>query len=215
MVQWVYEASLAADVGDRVVVATPDPEIADAVRRFGGEAILTRHDHVTGTDRIAEVAEKLGPGSYINVQGDEPLIPIATIRACGDAMSSGVEMASIWCECADSEIEEPSVVKVVSDLEGYALYFSRFPIPFPRNERPIPVKKHIGIYGYRSDVLSAFSTWPESSLEKSEGLEQLRFMEHGVRILMAWGEGGIAVDTPADAERVRPLLAERMASSNS
>lgn len=212
MVQWVVEAAQASGVADRVIVATPDREIVDACAAFGAEAMLTSHDHATGTDRIAEVARAVEAGFYINVQGDEPLIRKESIQACAEPMASdaGVRMASIYSECPDAEYDEPSVVKVVLDQQGDALYFSRHAIPFARNPRVAPVWKHVGLYAYRREALLAFSGWAPTALEQAESLEQLRFMEHGVRIRMAPGAGTeLAVDTPEQADAVRLLLAER------
>lgn len=212
MVQWVWESAAASEVAERVIVATPDPEIVDACAGFGAEAILTSHDHVTGTDRIAEVARSVEADVYVNVQGDEPLMRAESIRACADPLlgDSSIQMGSVYCECADDELDNPAVVKVVTDEAGFALYFSRFAIPFPRNPRTIPVKKHIGLYAYRRDPLLAFASWPMSPLESAESLEQLRFMHHGVRIFMAPGAGTeLAVDTPEQADEVRAILRAR------
>lgn len=212
MVQWVWEAAAKAGVGDRVLVATPDQEIVDACASFGAEAILTSHDHITGTDRIAEVAEKVVADVYVNVQGDEPLIRAESIKACAAPLLEHPEivMGSVYSECPPEEYDEPATVKVVTDGAGYALYFSRYAIPCPRNERRIPVKKHVGLYAYRRDALLDFSTWPMSDLEAAESLEQLRFMHNGVRIFMAPGAGTeLAVDTPEQAEQVRKILSER------
>lgn len=211
MVRWVYEAAIEAGVGE-VLVATPDQEIVDACASFGARAELTRHDHPTGTDRIAEVASRHDADVYVNVQGDEPLLPSASIRACARLLLDHPEaqMGSIYCECAIRELDEPAVVKVVTDASGHALYFSRYPIPFPRNERVTPVKKHLGLYAYRRSALLDFARWRPSPLEVAESLEQLRFMENGVRILMTHGEGAeLAVDTPEQAETVRSILADR------
>ncbi len=213
MVQWVVEASQMAGIADHVVVATPDQEIVDACKMFGAEAILTRHDHVTGTDRIAEVAAKIEADVYVNVQGDEPLMRPAAIVACAQPLLDDVSIAmgSAYCECLDEELENPAVVKAVTDLQDFALYFSRYAIPFPRNPRVNPVKKHLGLYAYRRDALLGFAKWPPSALETAESLEQLRFMENGVRIKMSPTEGSeLAVDTPEQAEEVRQILLARM-----
>lgn len=214
MVQWVWEAAAASQVAERVIVATPDPEIVDACAGFGAEAILTSHDHVTGTDRIAEVARSVEADVYVNVQGDEPLMRAESIRACADPLlgDSSIQMGSVYCECADDELDNAAVVKVVTDDAGFALYFSRYAIPFPRNPRTTPVKKHIGLYAYRRAPLLAFAGWPMSPLESAESLEQLRFMHHGVRIFMAPGAGTeLAVDTPEQADEVRAILRARLA----
>ena len=116
-------------------------------------------------------------------------------------------MGSVYCECPPEEYDNPAVVKVVTDGEGYALYFSRYAIPFARNDRVLPVKKHIGLYAYRREALKGFATWEMSALERAESLEQLRFMHNGVRIFMAFGEGTeLAVDTPEQAQQVREIL---------
>jgi 3-deoxy-manno-octulosonate cytidylyltransferase (CMP-KDO synthetase) len=209
MVQWVHEAATRSGVGERVLVATPDPEIIDACSSFGAEAILTRHDHDTGTDRIAEVAEKIPADVYVNVQGDEPLIQAESIKRCADPLLAdpSILMGSVFCECPADEYDNPAVVKVVTDDAGFALYFSRHAIPFARNPRVIPVKKHIGLYAYRREALQGFAKWKMSPLETAESLEQLRFMSHGVKILMVFGEGTeLAVDTPEQAQQVREIL---------
>lgn len=209
MIQWVYEAAQKSGVASEIVIAAPDQEIIDAAEGFGAQAMLTRLDHPSGTDRIAEVAESLGADFYVNVQGDEPLINPATIRACAQPLLDNprVEMASVFAECPNEEVENPAVVKVVTDLAGNALYFSRHAIPYPRNSRGDRVKKHIGIYAYQHDILMQFAGWGPTPLELTESLEQLRFLENGVRIRMAEGKGSlVAVDTPEQAEEVRRLL---------
>lgn len=212
MVQWVYEAALKANITPNIVIATPDHEIIEAARAFNAPTILTRPDHPSGTDRIAEVAAKMPHDFYLNVQGDEPLIETEDMRACAQPLfdDPAVEMASIMADCLENEIENPAVVKVVTDLNQNALYFSRHAIPFPRNPRANGVKKHVGIYAYRHAIVQAFANWQQTPLEKTESLEQLRFMEHGVRIRMAQGKGSaLAVDTPEQAEAVRKLLANK------
>lgn len=212
MVQWVVEAAEKSGVADTVVVATPDQEIVDCVTSFGGKAQLTSHDHQTGTDRIAEVARSLEAEIYINVQGDEPLMRSASIAACVEPMLSdpSIQMASVYGYCDPSEYNESAVVKVVTDLKGDALYFSRHPIPFERNARLEPVKKHVGLYAFRRETLLKFSTWSMTPLETAESLEQLRFMENGVRIRMSFAEGTeLAVDTPEQADQVRKILSAR------
>lgn len=209
MVQWVYEAAERANVADRIVIATPDQEIIDACKTFGAEAILTRPDHPSGTDRIAEVSRALPADVYVNVQGDEPLVRPEDIVACARPLLEDpmVSMGSIMADCPDHEIDNHAVVKVVTDRDNYALYFSRHPIPYPRNPRVAPVKKHIGLYAYTSNAVQAFSGWPQTPLEQAESLEQLRFLEHGVRIKMSEGQGSaLAVDTPEQADAVRQLI---------
>ena len=207
MVQWVVEAARASGVGERVIVATPDDEIIAACARFGAEAIRTRLDHPSGTDRLAEVAESVAADVYVNVQGDEPLVPPETIRACAAPLLADptVEMGSVCAPCPEEEWDNPAVVKVVAALNGDALYFSRWAIPFPRSPRR--VRKHLGLYAFRRDVLLRFAGWPVSPLEAAESLEQLRFLENGVRIRMSEGQGSaVAVDTPEQAEQVRRII---------
>lgn len=211
MVQWVYEAAKRAGVADEVVIATPDSEIVERCEDFGAKAILTRNDHPSGTDRIAEVARAHPAEVYVNVQGDEPLIHPDSIRACAEPLLSDadIELGSVFASCEDSELDNPAVVKVVTDLEGYALYFSRYAVPYPRNPRPLTVKKHVGIYAYRRDTVLAFAGWQPTPLEQAESLEQLRFLEHGYRMYMSAGSGSaLAVDTPEQAEEVRAILAK-------
>jgi 3-deoxy-manno-octulosonate cytidylyltransferase (CMP-KDO synthetase) len=210
MIQWVVEAARRAQVTDRIIVATPDEEIIDACRRFGAEAMLTRADHPSGTDRLAEVSRLLRVDVLINVQGDEPLIDPTTIRACAEPLARNpiLEMTSVYASCAPDEMDSSAVVKVVTDQEGFALYFSRFAIPYHRNKRPGEMKKHVGIYGYTRSVLARFSNWPVGELEAAESLEQLRFLENGVKIKMVHGQGSaLAVDTPEQANEVRRVLA--------
>lgn len=212
MVQWVVERAKESGVGDKVVVATPDEEIVEACASFGAESVLTSHDHLTGTDRIAEVADKIEADVYVNVQGDEPLVRPSTVRACAEPLLNdpSIKMGSVFSDCPEDEHDDPDVVKVVTDLDGYALYFSRSAIPYHRTEPNQKVKKHVGIYAYTKKALRAFSVWDQTQLEKAESLEQLRFLEHGIRIKMSRGEGTeLAVDTPEQAETVRSILAAR------
>lgn len=209
MVEWVYRAALAAECADEVVIATPDHEILDAAKTFGAPAILTRQDHPSGTDRLAEVAESISADVYVNLQGDEPLIDSATIRACAKALqaSSSADASSVYAECSETELDEPSAVKVVLRSDETALYFSRFSLPYPRNPRELPVWKHIGIYAYRPETLRKFVTLGPSPLELTEGLEQLRLLENGLQIQMVKGVASpISVDTPEQAVTANELL---------
>lgn len=212
MIQWVVEAAHQCGIGDHVLVATPDQAIIDAVKDFGGQGVLTGSQHLSGTDRIAEVAAACAADVFVNVQGDEPLIVPETIRACAQPLldDRSVEMASVWTECSDEEAELPSVVKVVTDQNDFALYFSRYAVPFPRNLRADPLKKHVGIYAFRREVLLRFAGWASTPLETAESLEQLRFLENGVRIKMSRAEASVvAVDTPEQAAQAHALLLNR------
>lgn len=209
MIQWVVERARAAEITDRILVATPDDDILSVCEKLGVEAVRTRLDHPSGTDRLAEVAQNLEVDVFINVQGDEPLIRPETIRACAQPFSAdpAVRVSSVWSPLPEEEAENPAVVKVVTAANGDALYFSRYPIPLSRSGAPVARKKHVGIYGYRRDVLLEFPSWTMGLLEAAESLEQLRFLENGVAIRMSQGEGSeLAVDTPEQAEEVRSLL---------
>lgn len=212
MIQWVYEAAMRADVADEVVIATPDQEIVEACATFGARAILTDPSHPTGTDRIAEVARRVPAKIYVNVQGDEPLMRSETVRVCASSMMNdgGIQMASVFCDASSEDENDPNVVKVVTDAAGDALYFSRYAIPFPRNPRKLALKKHVGIYAYTSTALATFVALPPSPLELTESLEQLRFMEAGIKIRMSYAPGTeLAVDTPEQAETVRGYLSRK------
>ena len=206
MIQWVFEAAIRASVGE-VLIATPDAEIAAVAKAFGAKAVMTRADHPSGTDRIAEVAATVAADYYVNVQGDEPMVDPADIRALSEAMRSGeADMASLYVPCPAEDYANPSVVKVVTDLAGNALYFSRSPIPFHRADQQ-PLKRHLGLYAYSRSLLLRYPSLPQSPLEITESLEQLRMLENGFKIAMREGRGsGISVDTPDQAIEADRLL---------
>jgi len=224
LVQRVWERASAARRPQRVVVATDDERIASVVRGFGGEVVMTSPDHATGTDRLAEAARAIGAAIVVNVQGDEPLLDPAGVDAAVDALREDAEadISTLSLPLVSAaEMLAPSVVKVVTDSRGYALYFSRAPIPHVRrgaSADPLAsaedavarglARKHVGLYAYRRPALLRFASLPPSSLEEAEGLEQLRALHHGLRIRVVPVEGGsgVAVDTPEDLERVRALL---------
>jgi 3-deoxy-manno-octulosonate cytidylyltransferase (CMP-KDO synthetase) len=228
MIEHVYRRAADTRGIDAVVVATDDERIAAAVQKFGGIARLTQATHRTGTDRIAEVARDLSCDILVNVQGDLPLIEPGMISEVLEPLISDatVTMSTLRQATSDpSEISSPHVVKVVVDHRNDALYFSRSPIPFRRDEGPADrlrqssggqeaeqqVYKHIGLYGFRRDFLLAFTALPQTPLEQAESLEQLRALEHGFRIrAVATKYESIEVDTPEDLERVRQLLATRV-----
>jgi 3-deoxy-manno-octulosonate cytidylyltransferase (CMP-KDO synthetase) len=213
MIQHVVERLREAASSTRIVVATEDQRIKDAVMSFGAEAIMTRADHRTGTDRVAEVAVHIPADIYVNVQGDEPLIDSATVDAVIEALAADDAM-QIATPCSPitkpNDIMDPNVVKVVRDFDGNALYFSRAPIPWVRDrEGPVAARhwKHIGLYAFRRDALIEFPTLPPGDLERLEQLEQLRWLENGYRIRIVETEyDAISVDVPADIERVEKLL---------
>lgn len=234
MVCWVAERARLARNVDRVIVATDSQEIVDAVDSRGFEAVLTSTHHTSGTDRVAEVASQLPDAEIIvNVQGDEPLISPETIERAVDVMAAeiskqdGAGIVTTW-EPIDSleDLLNPDLVKVVLNEDEMAVYFSRSPMPYPRdaakrhgsleaalmNEAKVPAlfklfRKHTGLYVYRRDVLLEFTKWPPSHLEQIEALEQLRALEHGVKIKVVEAcATSTGVDTVEDLERVRELV---------
>ncbi|MFY9689283.1 MAG: 3-deoxy-manno-octulosonate cytidylyltransferase [Candidatus Acidiferrales bacterium] len=215
MIQHVVERIREARLVTDVLVATDDARIKKAVEAFGGEAMLTRADHRTGTDRVAEVAVQHEADIYVNVQGDEPLIDPGTIDAVVVAMIED-ESIRIATACAaitqKNEIMDPHVTKVVRDFDGNALYFSHAPIPWVRESSEhvaITHWKHLGLYAFRRDALLEFPTLPPGDLERAEQLEQLRWLENGFRIEVVETEyDAVSVDVPADIERVEKLLRE-------
>lgn len=216
LVQWVYERSCEASFLDEVWVATDDRRIQAAVERFGGKALMTSEEHRSGTDRVAEAASRIEADVYVNIQGDEPLISPSTVDAVCVPFTRDRDVQLTTASVLISRLEEaasPHVVKVVSDEQGRALYFSRAAIPHPRNP-PASFFKHLGIYAYRRDLLLALGALRPSRLEKTEGLEQLRFLENGVPIRVVEVENdSLGVDTPEDVERVRPILQNRASGS--
>jgi len=224
MVQWVHERVRRAALVDRVLVATDDERIAEAVARFGGEAVMTSRDHATGTDRLAEAARDLDAEIVVNVQGDEPMLDPRHIDAAVRPLldDPALPMATVSLPLLRlEEMLSPAVVKVVADARGNALYFSRSPIPLVRDGGPPDLaaaaeralraglaRKHVGLYVYRRDALLRLTTLPAAPLERAEGLEQLRALHHGltIRVVPCAGESARAVDTPEDLEAVRALL---------
>ena len=220
MIQHVVERVRQASLPSRVIVATEDDRIKAAVEAFGGEAILTRPDHRTGTDRIAEVATHIPADIYINVQGDEPLIDPGTVDAVAAAMAEddAIQLATPCSAITvPGEIMDPNIVKVVQDFDGQALYFSRAPIPWVRDTGDRVAArhwKHIGLYGYRRDALLEFPTLPPGELERIEQLEQLRWLENGFHMhVVETMYNAVSVDVPADIDRVEKLLHARAKSS--
>ncbi|KLV04784.1 3-deoxy-manno-octulosonate cytidylyltransferase [Photobacterium aquae] len=219
MVQWVYEQASKSGA-ERVIVATDDERVAEVVRNFGGDVCLTRADHESGTERLAEVVEKYGLADdhiVVNVQGDEPLIPEAIIRQVAMNLSaSKAPMATLAVEIDHAdEVFNPNAVKVVTDKDGYALYFSRASIPWDRDnfaKRPQEIHRnlmrHIGIYAYRAGFINTYINWEPSTLEKIESLEQLRVLWYGekIHVDVALETPPAGVDTPEDLEKVRQLV---------
>jgi 3-deoxy-manno-octulosonate cytidylyltransferase (CMP-KDO synthetase) len=212
LVQHVWERAGRAKLVGRVIVATDDMRIAEAAFAFGAEVALTSPRHATGTDRLAEVAKKLKSSSIIvNVQGDEPDIAPATIDRLVRALQGNPKLGMVTAAnpvTDPADVHNPNVVKVVTDLAGRALYFSRSVIPHDRDGRGgIKYLRHQGIYGYRRKVLLDFVKWKPTPLEEAEKLEQLRALEHGVAIgVMLIKRGSIGVDAPEDLVRAERAL---------
>jgi 3-deoxy-manno-octulosonate cytidylyltransferase (CMP-KDO synthetase) len=226
LVVWVAERARAASSISRTIVATDDPRIVDAASAAGFDAVITRSDHLSGTDRIAEVAHNLSADIIVNVQGDEPLIDPETINRAVNALieDSNAQM-STTCEpiAAAADVLNRSVVKLTFDENGLATGFSRNPIPFPNQavenygslETALGAdpallnsfRKHTGLYAYRRDFLLKFARWPASESETRESLEQLRALDHGVKIkVVEAASPSIGVDTPEDLERVQAMM---------
>lgn len=214
MICRVYERAAKALRVAAAIVATDDSRIYEAVVQHGGKAVMTRKDHPTGTDRLAEVAEKYQDVDLIiNVQGDEPLIEPKLIDELAAAFDgdADLQMATVCTEITDeSEQQNPNNVKVVMDKQGYALYFSRSLLPYPRHEGT-PVYKHIGIYAYKRDFLLAYAKMAETPLEHAESLEQLRALENGYRIkVIKTPYRFVGVDTAEDLEKVNAIYRQMM-----
>lgn len=213
MVQRVYERAKQAQTVQRVLVATDDQRIYDAVKGFGGEARMTRTDHRTGTERIAEVAVQEPGDVFVNVQADEPLIEPATIDTAVGALleEPPAQIATVATPIRHAaDIVDPNIAKTVLDFDGNALYFSRAPIPWIRDtQQKLHVKywKHLGLYVFQREALLEYPTLPQGELEKIEQLEQLRWLENGWRIRVAEvAHDAVSVDVPEDVARVERLL---------
>src|SRR5215475_15296878 len=214
MIERVYERAKLAKTAGRVIVATDDERIVKAVEAFGGEARMTRGDHRTGTERIAEVAAHTEGEIFVNVQGDEPLLdPVAVdtaVSALLEEPAAAIATVAVPIR-TPADIMDPNVVKTVLDFEENALYFSRAPIPWVRDaahKTHARHLKHLGLYVFQRDALLEYPTLPQGELERLEQLEQLRWMENGWKIRVAEVEhDAVSVDVPEDIERVEALLA--------
>jgi len=211
MLQHVFERASLAQYLSQVIIATDDLRIEDAARSFGAPVRLTRPDHPSGTDRVAEVASASAAEVIVNIQGDEPLIDPAAIDAAILSIvdEPDVPMATLKKRIENpEEIANPNVVKVITDRHSRAIYFSRLPIPFARDRDALSMTrfKHIGLYVYRRDFLLGYSDLPVGPLEQAERLEQLRALENGYSIRVAETEyESLGIDTPEDFERVSKL----------
>jgi 3-deoxy-manno-octulosonate cytidylyltransferase (CMP-KDO synthetase) len=211
MIEHVYRRASDARSVSSVIVATDDERIFHAVTAFGGIARMTSPRHPSGTDRLAEVAASLSCDIVVNVQGDEPLIEPSTIDDAVAPLLADprLEMSTLRTRLRErADIDNPNITKVVVDREGFAMYFSRLPIPYVRaGSPPAPVWGHVGLYVYRRTCLLRLAALPPTDLERSETLEQLRALEHGIRIkAVEISHASLGVDTSDDLERVRRLV---------
>jgi 3-deoxy-manno-octulosonate cytidylyltransferase (CMP-KDO synthetase) len=216
MIEWVYQAAKNAQVFDEVIVATDSPQIATCVRNFGGKVEMTREDHLTGTDRVAEVATRYPKMQVVaNVQGDQPFVTTEALQQLVSPYLQGEapEMTTLGCplNCEEDRLN-PHTVKVICSVQGHALYFSRAAIPYFRNRGEVPVYHHLGLYAFRRDFLAAYAQLTPTPLEQCEGLEQLRVLEHGYTIRVAFTQTStLEINTPEDLERAQLFVSERIA----
>ena len=211
MIQHVYTKACQAKLPEEVIVATDDQKVADVVKSFGGEVVMTSPEHPSGTDRLAEVALNYPDVDVIvNVQGDEPMITPQVIDALAEAFikDEKLTMATLKTLMDPEEYDNPNVVKVVTDLHDYALYFSRSLLPYPRKKtEDFKAYKHIGIYAYRRDFLLQYAALEPTCLEQIESLEQLRVLENGFKIkVLNTDFHGIGIDTQEDLEAVNKIF---------
>jgi len=208
MVQWVWEAAKKTKILDEVIVACDDKRVEDAVKSFGGKAAFTSKEHSSGTDRICEIINPLEVKVIVNIQADEPLVEPVMIENVARPLLEDpqINMTTLMKLIEEpQEIDDANVVKVVTDKQGFALYFSRSTIPYQRDKSvKTNYYKHIGLYAYTKDFLFVFKNLPESNLERIEKLEQLRVLEAGFKIKVIETKiSTIGVDTPEDLERVK------------
>ena len=207
---WVYQAVRSSPLLDDVLIATDSEEILSAYEKHTCKVRLTSTKHRSGTERVHEVSQSIDADVYINVQGDEPMIRPEHIAALVELMKDGKPVGTLKTPASQEDVANPNAVKVVTDLNGRALYFSRSTIPYDRDRTQPRYSKHLGIYAYRKQALERFVTLPESSLERAERLEQLRFLENGIPIYAAEVDyDSIGVDTEEDFARVERILLQR------
>lgn len=215
VIQWVYEKAKQAKLADIIIVATDDERIFNAVKAFGGEVEMTSADHKCGSDRIREVVERHSEISYIvNLQGDEPLIKPESIDAVAKNVQEDekADISTLIRVLKDKEeIENPNLVKCVIDNNGFALYFSRSKIPYERNTGVAAFYGHLGIYGYKREALLKMTSLPQTPLEKTESLEQLRALENGMKIKTSIVDFvPVGIDTREDLEKFKQIIAKQI-----
>lgn len=209
VIRHVYDNTAAMGLFHDVFVVTDSDIIYNEITGSGGKAIMSKKEHESGSDRIAEVVENMNVDIIVNAQGDEPFIKKEPLEKLVSLFNDPVvEVASLMRKISKNEAEDPNNVKVVTDKNSYALYFSRSIIPFQRDkEQPAGYFLHVGVYAYKKKTLLNFTKWPQSELEKTEKLEQLRYLENGVRIKMAQTDYiSLSIDTPVDLEKARQLI---------
>ena len=211
MIQHVYEKALQARLIDEVIVATDDERIVEAVKLFGGTAVMTSVEHPNGTSRAAEVVKNLDVEVIINIQGDEPLIKTEMIDELVEVMirDESLYTATMCYQIYEESFSDPNVVKVVCDKNGFALYFSRSLIPFPRYKENHRVYEHIGIYAYRKPFLLKYCKLEDTPLSQAESLEQLKVLENGYKMMVIetqFSYEALSIDTKEDLERARSII---------
>lgn len=209
VIRYVHDNTAATGLFDEVLVATDSEIIFNEIKNHGGRAVMSRKEHDSGSDRIAEAVAMLDADVVVNVQGDEPFIskePLEKLVQLFD--DPAVQVASLMRKISEQEAQNPNIVKVVTDKNNDALYFSRSMMPHPRDAGAAAnYFLHVGVYAYRKEMLLLFTTWPYSPLEKTEKLEQLRFLENGIKIRMAETDYvNVAIDTPEDLEQAKRML---------
>ncbi len=214
MIQWVYEQASKSELLDQLFVAVDDERVQKVVEKFGGKAVMTKGEHQSGTDRIAEAVENIEANIIVNIQGDQPLLDPQMIDEAVKPFldNPSVKMSTIKTKISKEDYQDPAVVKVVVDENDFALYFSRSLIPYPREKNEISVYEHVGLYVYKKDFLLEISQLPQSFLEKIEMLEQLRVLEKGYKIKVVETKSehaaGVSVDTPEDLAKVEKMIQE-------
>jgi 3-deoxy-manno-octulosonate cytidylyltransferase (CMP-KDO synthetase) len=212
LVERVWRSAIESRELDAVIVATDDNRIASVIRSLGGCAVLTSKNCESGTDRLSEVARRYEPnaGVFLNIQGDEPLMSPKTIDKVARALKKDRSLqaaSAAYPLKTPEELKDPNAVKVILDKNNFAIYFSRYPLPYPRNEGFTGYLKHLGIYGYRRNFLLGFSKWAQTPLEKTEQLEQLRILENGKKIkIVISDKNSFGVDVKKDIKRIERYL---------
>ncbi len=214
MIQRVYEQAIKSKLLDQLFVAVDDELVFKCVESFGGKAVMTKTEHQSGTDRLAEALEKIEADIVVNIQGDQPLFDSNMIDEAVQPMldDTTTQMSTLKTKIEEEDFADPAVVKVVTDEDDFALYFSRSLIPYSRDNVEVNIYEHVGLYVYRKDFLFTISKLPQSYLEKIEMLEQLRVLEKGYKIKVIETKSdsisGISVDTPEDLVKVEKIIKE-------